>query len=99
MTPPTTKDGRYGTVHATPRRFSTHDGLTLAYDDAGIPDGDPIVCLHGGTDCRLTWAPVTPAVRDTPRLLLLDARGQDESDADPDGYDLVGAFPGDVITL
>jgi pimeloyl-ACP methyl ester carboxylesterase len=99
MTQPTTEDGRDRTVHATPRRFTTHDGLTLAYEDAGNPDGDPIVFLHGGTDCRLTWARVTPEVRDTHRLLLLDARGQGESDADPDGYDLLGAFPGDVIAL
>lgn len=82
-----------------PSRFTTNDGLSLVYDDIGVPDGDPIVFLHGATDSRLTWELVVPAVCDTHRALLLDARGQGASDRDPNGYDLLDSFVDDVITL
>lgn len=82
-----------------PSRFTTHDGLTLTYDDVGNRGGEPIVFLHGGTDSRRTWERLTPAVRDTHRLLLLDARGQGDSDRDPNGYDRLDSFVADVIAL
>jgi len=99
MTEPTTVTLAGPTSRPEPRRFAGHDGLSLAYDDFGVPDGDPIVFLHGGTDSRVTWDLVIPAVCDRYRVLLPDARGQGDSDRDPNGYDAVDSFAADVITL
>lgn len=73
--------------------------MSLAYDDLGVSDGDPIVFLHGGTDSRVTWDPLVAAVRDRYRVLVPDARGQGDSDRDPNGYDALDSFVADVVTF
>lgn len=65
-------------------RFTTHDGLQLAYSDAG--DGLPVLCLSGLTRTMRDFDYVAPHL-DGVRLIRMDYRGRGGSDwADPATY-------------
>jgi pimeloyl-ACP methyl ester carboxylesterase len=73
-------------------RFHTHDGIELAYDEVGAPDGPPVVLLHGfAASTRANWD--QPGIRTILaeggyRTFGLDARGHGKSDKphDPTQY-------------
>lgn len=73
-------------------RFRTHDGIELAYDDMGDPDGPPVVLLHGfAADTKANWEGpgISLALAEGGyRVLGLDARGHGKSDTphDPAAY-------------
>lgn len=64
------------------KRFTTSDGLSLAFADAG--SGPPLLCLPGLTRNSEDFAPVVEAFGDELRLIRLDPRGRGASDHDPD---------------
>lgn len=64
------------------------DGATIAYDDQGA--GRPLVLVHGITESRAAWDPVTVGLAAQWRVLRVDVRGHGESDRQP---------PYDVVTL
>ncbi len=64
------------------RRFSTSDGLTLAYADEG--SGPVLLCLPGLTRNSEDFAPVAERFAATHRIIRLDPRGRGASDHDPD---------------
>jgi pimeloyl-ACP methyl ester carboxylesterase len=70
----------------------TADGTTIAYDVAG--DGPPVVLLHGLTNRRQAWDPVTALLSPRFTCVRLDFRGHGESSAGP-AYGLPW-FVGDV---
>lgn len=56
--------------------FYTADGLTFDVTDAGPPDGEVIVLLHGYPETRASWDGVIPALADAGyRVLAPDQRG------------------------
>jgi pimeloyl-ACP methyl ester carboxylesterase len=57
------------------------DGATIAYDDQG--DGRAMVLLHGITECRAAWDPVTPTLAAHWRVVRVDLRGHGASDRRP----------------
>lgn len=66
------------------QRFSTTDGLTLAYlDEPGGP-GAPLLCLAGLTRSGRDFDHFAAAMNGRRRLIRLDARGRGASDRDPD---------------
>ena len=70
----------------------TADGTTIAYDVGG--DGPPVVFLHGLTNRRQAWDPVTALLVERFTCVRLDFRGHGESSAGP-GYGMPW-FVGDV---
>ena len=56
------------------------NGIKLAYVDAGTPDGDPLLLLHGYTDSSRSFSPMVPHLGRY-RLLIPDQRGHGASDA------------------
>jgi len=60
--------------------FTSSDGLTLHFTDAG--DGLPILCLAGLTRTTADFEYVTPHLEGN-RLIKLDYRGRGQSDFDP----------------
>ena len=74
------------------QRFRTHDGIELAYDETGDPDGPAVILLHGfAADTKANWeAPgiVTVLAESGYRVLGFDARGHGQSDKphDPASY-------------
>ncbi|HEU0222626.1 MAG TPA: alpha/beta hydrolase [Paracoccaceae bacterium] len=64
------------------RRFTTSDGLSLAYRDEGA--GFPVLCLAGLTRNGVDFDPVLAAFGAEARTIRLDSRGRGASDRDPD---------------
>jgi pimeloyl-ACP methyl ester carboxylesterase len=64
------------------KRFTTSDGLSLAYADEG--EGPPLLCLPGLTRNSADFAPVAERFGAGLRLIRLDPRGRGASDHDPD---------------
>jgi pimeloyl-ACP methyl ester carboxylesterase len=56
------------------------NGLKMAYVEAGNPDGEPLLLLHGYTDSSRSWSLVVPHLSRY-RLLMPDQRGHGGSDA------------------
>jgi pimeloyl-ACP methyl ester carboxylesterase len=71
------------------------DGARLAYDDRGA--GPPLVLVHGITECRAAWDPVTDGLAERWRVVRVDARGHGESERRPP-YDAV-TLAGDLATV
>lgn len=69
-------------------RHRTSSGVEIAFDDQG--SGPPLVLVHGITENRHTWDPLTDALVVDHRVARLDLRGHGESDS--------GA-PYDLLTL
>ncbi len=63
------------------KRFTTTDGLSLAYRDAG--EGLPVLCLPGLTRNGLDFEPVVEALAGRARVIRLDLRGRGASQYDP----------------
>ncbi len=63
-------------------RFTTSDGLSLAYLDEGA--GSPILCLPGLTRNARDFDDLAAALGGRRRLIRLTPRGRAESDRDPD---------------
>ena len=64
------------------RRFTTSDGLVLAYLDEGA--GLPLLCLPGLTRNGADFDDLAAALAGRHRLIRLTLRGRGESDHDPD---------------
>lgn len=80
------------------KRFTTPDGLSLAYDDAG--SGLPIVCLPGLTRNAADFDDLAAALKGRHRLIRLTLRGRGASDFDPDPTKYsVETETGDVIAF
>lgn len=56
------------------------NGIKLAYVDAGNPNGEPLLLLHGFTDSSRSFSPMVPQLSRY-RLLIPDQRGHGASDA------------------
>ena len=57
-----------------------HNGMRLAYVEAGDPEGEPVLLLHGFTDSSRSFSPMVPHLSRY-RLLIPDQRGHGASDA------------------
>ncbi len=68
-------------VDPSARRFTTSDGLSLAYRDDGA--GLAVLCLPGLTRNGLDFDPIVAAFGSRLRLIRLDLRGRGASQHDP----------------
>lgn len=64
----------------TSRTVDTDAGV-IHYIDAGNPDGDPVLLLHGISPPAATWLPLLPAIADEYRVLIPDRPGRGLSTA------------------
>lgn len=71
-------------------RLTTSDGLSLHYEEAGPPDGQPVLCLAGLTRNSRDFDFLVPHLQDC-RLIRMDYRGRGLSDRDADcmNYNIV----------
>jgi pimeloyl-ACP methyl ester carboxylesterase len=79
----------------TTSSITTVDGAAIAYDDRG--DGKPLVLVHGITEARGMWDPVTDLLASQWRVVRVDLRGHGASDRRPP-YDLA-TMAGDVAAV
>lgn len=76
------------------------DGIRLAADVLGPPDGRPVVLLHGGGQTRHAWGTTLQAVADRGWWgASVDLRGHGDSEWDPEGDYTLDAFAGDVLAI
>ncbi len=73
----------------------TQDGVEIAYEVRGT--GPDVVLVHGITDDRATWGPVTELLAGDHRVITLDLRGHGESGSATDYGAL--AMAGDVAAV
>ena len=79
-------------------RYVEARGLRFHYAEAGAPDGDPILLLHGWPQHHYEWRHHLTALADTNRVIALDLRGYGWSDAPRHGYDKEN-FATDVLAV
>lgn len=76
------------------------DGLKLAADVGGPPDGPTVVLLHGGGQTRHSWHGTWRALAEAGwHAISLDMRGHGDSEWAPDGDYGMDAFAGDVTAI
>jgi pimeloyl-ACP methyl ester carboxylesterase len=73
-------------------------GLRMHVAEAGPPDGEPVVLLHGWPQHWYEWRHVVPLLADRYRLVMPDLRGLGWTDAPRDGY-LKEQLARDVVAL
>src|SRR5262249_44245165 len=56
--------------------YATVDDLTLYYEEHGLPDGPPLVLLHGFTETGASWSEQLAALGARYRLVVPDWRGR-----------------------
>jgi pimeloyl-ACP methyl ester carboxylesterase len=62
-------------------------GIRLHVEETGNPDGQPILFIHGFSQCRLAWSKQLDSdLTDTLRLVAMDIRGHGLSDRPRDAY-------------
>jgi pimeloyl-ACP methyl ester carboxylesterase len=78
------------------------NGTTIAYSDTGTPDGRPdapaIVFGHGLLFSGWVFHPQIAVLRDQYRCVTIDWRGQGDTPASADGYDM-DTLTGDALAL
>lgn len=73
------------------------DGVMIAGDAMGPPDGPPVLFMHGGGQTRQSWGnAVAAAARHGYRAVTIDLRGHGESGWSPDGEYGMERFAADV---
>lgn len=66
-------------MHLSEPRFSTNDSGTFAYREAGDPDGQPVVLLHGWPESSWCWQPLISRLPQHYRFIAPDLRGLGDS--------------------
>lgn len=73
---------------AVEHRYVDVGGLRMHVAEAGPPDGDPVVLIHGWPQHWWIWRGVLPALVEAGhRCICVDLRGHGWTDAPPDGYE------------
>ena len=76
------------------------NGIRLAVDVAGSPDGQPVVMFHGGGQTRHSWGALAQVLGDNGYYALnVDMRGHGESEWCPDGDYTLDRFVEDVHAI
>lgn len=73
------------------------DGVELHIDEAGTPNGRPLLFIHGYTQSRLAWnKQMESALGDEFRLIAMDNRGHGLSEKPHDAYEASERWADDV---
>lgn len=85
-------------THDLSVRSVTLHGHRVTYREAGPPDGDPVVLLHGMVGSSRSWMPILPQLIEHHRVLAPDLLGHGQS-AKPRGDYSPGAFASGIRDL
>ena len=76
------------------------DGIRLASDSYGDPDGPPVLLFHGGGQTRHSWHTTADTLAGQGwRAISVDLRGHGESQWSDNGDYSIDAFAGDVVSI
>jgi pimeloyl-ACP methyl ester carboxylesterase len=76
----------------------TLNGISINYVERGLPQGLPVIFLHGFPFNHTMWNPQAGALPNSVRFIAPDLRGHGESDVD-DGLYTIEFFADDVLLL
>jgi pimeloyl-ACP methyl ester carboxylesterase len=85
-------------VEGVEHRFLDLNGVSIHVAEAGPPDAQPVLLLHGWPQHWYLWRDVVPGLKDHFRLLMPDLRGFGWSDPPGHGYD-TDTFAADQLAL
>lgn len=72
-------------------------GITMAYVEMGVADGDPLVLIHGMTDNSRSWSLIAPYFAEAGyHLYMIDLRGHGESDQPDTGFYTTANYAADI---
>jgi pimeloyl-ACP methyl ester carboxylesterase len=74
-------------VDGVSHRWVSAGGLRVHLAEAGPPDGEPLLLLHGWPQHWYLWRGVVPLLSQRYRLLMPDLRGLGWTEATEDGYE------------
>lgn len=75
-------------------------GCQLHLAETGNPDGQPILFIHGFSQCWLTWSrQLNSDLAVEHRLIAMDLRGHGKSDKPRDGYDSSQMWADDIASV
>jgi pimeloyl-ACP methyl ester carboxylesterase len=74
-------------VEGVEHRFVDANGLRMHVAEAGAPEADPVVLLHGWPQHWYMWRDVIAPLAERYRVICPDLRGLGWSDAPPGGYE------------
>lgn len=80
-------------------RLALSTGVTLQVAEAGDPDGQPVLFLHGYTDSWVSWSLVADRLPPGIRAIMIDQRGHGGSDRPPCCYTMADLEADAVATL
>lgn len=87
-------------VEGKPIAWQTPEGIRLAGEAFGDPDGQPVVLLHGGGQTRYAWGNAARALaRAGFYAMAVDLRGHGESDWSEEGHYTLRTFADDVCLI
>ena len=85
-------------VDGVRHRFVGANGIVHHVAEAGPPDADPVLLIHGWPQHWYEWRHLIPALADRHRVLAIDLRGFGWSDAPDWGYEKEN-LAGDVLAV
>lgn len=72
-------------------------GITMAYVEMGVEDGDPLVLIHGMTDNSRSWSLIAPYFAEAGyHIYMVDLRGHGETDQPDTGFYTTADYAADV---
>lgn len=66
--------------HDNTKALKLSTGITMHYMEAGCPDAEPLLLIHGFCDSSRIWRPVICALGDRFHIYAVDSRGFGQSD-------------------
>lgn len=72
-------------------------GITMAYVEMGVEDGDPLVLIHGMTDNSRSWSLIAPYFAEAGyHIYMIDLRGHGETDQPDTGFYSTADYAADI---
>lgn len=72
-------------------------GITMAYVEMGVEDGDPLVLIHGMTDNSRSWSLIAPYFAEAGyHIYMIDLRGHGETDQPDTGFYTTADYAADI---
>lgn len=75
-------------------------GMTMAYVEMGVEDGEPLVLIHGMTDNSRAWSLIAPYFAEAGyHIYMIDLRGHGESEQTTTGFYTTSDYAADVAAF
>ncbi|HKG24706.1 MAG TPA: alpha/beta hydrolase [Thermomicrobiales bacterium] len=74
------------------------NGIELYYEEHGVPDGPPLLLVHGYTGAAWAWERTLPPFAEKYRVIVPELRGHGRSTGDPETIHHVN-FAADLVAL